>query len=131
MPAGDGLTADGRRRLERARRYAEQQSGLTFSLYVGVSEEDSRAYARRLHGALDDPAGSVLVLCDPTFHALEVVTGRNARRVLPDLETRLAVATMQTSFAAGDVVGGLAHGLAQLGEAARKPLTLHASSGDE
>ena len=35
---------------------AERISGLTFSVYVGVSEEDSRAYAERLHGALEDPA---------------------------------------------------------------------------
>ena len=39
-----------------------------------------RAYAERLHGALDDPAHSVLVLCDPEFHALEIVTGVEARR---------------------------------------------------
>ena len=131
VPAGDPLTPAELDRVRRAHRYAEDQSGLTFSVYLGVSEEDPRAYARRLHGALADPAASVLVLCDPTFHVLEIVTGTYARRVLPDLECRFAAASMQTSFAVGDLVGGLVHGLSQLGEAARQPVTLHAHVGDD
>lgn len=131
MPAGDDLTAGDVGRLERAQRYAEAESGLRFSVYLGVSEEDSRAYAERLHGALEDPSSSVLVLCDPSFHALEIVTGRYARRVLPDLECRLAAASMQTSFVGDDIIGGLVHGISQLGEAARQPTTLHARTVDE
>jgi hypothetical protein len=50
--------------------------------------------------------------------------------VLDDLECRLAAAAMQTSFAGGDIVGGLAAGISQLGEAARQPRTLHASRPD-
>src|SRR4029450_9343443 len=92
----------------------------------GVSEEDSREYAERLHRALADPDHSVLVLCDPEFHRLEIVARAVARRVLDDLECRLAAATMQTSFAGGDIVGGLAAGIQQLGEAARQPRTLRA-----
>jgi hypothetical protein len=104
---------------------AERISGLTFSVYVGVSEEDSRAYAERLHGALDDPAHSVLVMCDPGFRALEIVTGTEARRLLDDVECRLAAATMRESFVADDIVGGLAYGISQLGEAGYQPPTLH------
>jgi uncharacterized membrane protein YgcG len=111
-------------------RNAEAVSNLAFSLFVGVSEEDSRAYAERLHRALSDPDHSVLVMCDPGFHKLEIVTGLEARRVLDDLECRLAAAAMQTSFAGGDIVGGLAAGIQQLGEAARQPKTLHASRLD-
>jgi hypothetical protein len=66
-----------------------------------------------------------LVMCDPEFHKLEIVTGIEARRVLSDLECRLAAAAMQTSFAGDDIVGGLAAGVQQLGEAARQPRTLH------
>jgi uncharacterized membrane protein YgcG len=100
-------------------------SGLKFAVFVGVSGEDSRAYAERLHEALTDPDHSVLVMCDPEFHKLEIVTGIAARRVLRDLECRLAAAAMQTSFAGGDIFGGLAAGVQQLGEAARQPRTLH------
>jgi len=70
------------------------------------------------------------VMCDPEFHKLEIVTGVEARRVLDDLECRLAAAAMQTSFAGGDIVGGLAAGIQQMGEAARQPRTLHASRQD-
>jgi uncharacterized membrane protein YgcG len=130
VPAGDSFTPSQREWLKRAVRNAEAVSGLTFSLFVGVSEEDSRAYAERLHKALAHPDHSVLVMCDPEFHRLEIVTGAQARRVLDDLECRLAAASMQTSFAGGDIVGGLAVGIQQLGEAARQPRTLHMSRPD-
>ena len=64
-------------------------------------------------------------MCDVEFRKLEIVTGIEARRVLSDLECRLAAAAMQTSFAGGDIVGGLTGGVQQLGEAARQPKTLH------
>ena len=125
MPAGDSFTPAETERLARAVQNAERVSGLTFSVYVGVSEEDSRAYAERLHSALDDPARSVLIMCDPGFRALEIVTGTEARRLLNDVECRLAAAAMRESFVGDDIVGGLAHGISQLGEAAYQPPTLH------
>ena len=125
MPAGDSFTPAETERLARAVQNAERISGLTFSVYVGVSEEDSRAYAERLHGGLDDPAHSVLVMCDPAFRALEIVTGTEARRRLDDVECRLAAAAMREWFLANDIVSGLAHGISQLGEAAYQPPTLH------
>ena len=127
VPPGDALTQAELNRLARAQRNAEVASGLVFSVFVGVSEEDSRAYAERLHSALDAPDRSVLVMCDPGFRALEIVTGAEVRRVLDDLDCRLAAASMRTSFEAGDIVGGLVHGVQQLGEAARQPRTLHTS----
>ena len=128
MPAGDSFTPSQLEWIKRAVRNAETISGLTFSLFVGVSEEDSRAYAERLHGALDDPPRSVLVLCDPEFHVLEIVTGSVAKRGLDDVECGLAAASMQTSFVAGDIVGGLVIGVQQLGDAARQPRTLHTTT---
>jgi len=127
---GDLSPADSRR-LERATRIAEDASGLSFAVYVGPSEEDARAYAARLHQALDQPESSVLVLCDPGFRVLEIVTGRVARGALSDRDCALAAASMRSSFVAGDVVGGLTHGITQMGEAARRPATLHARTGDE
>lgn len=131
MLAGDGLTPADSGQLERAVRIAEEASGLTFALYLTTSEEDARAYALRLHGALDEPDRSVLVLCDPGFRVLEIVTGRDARRALPDRVCALAAATMRSSFVGGDIAGGLANGITQLGEAARQPRTLHSPTGDE
>ena len=127
VPAGESLTPGELNRIERAVSNAEKMSGLTFSVFVGVSEEDSRAYAMRLHGALKDPAHSVLVMCDPNFRALEIVTGAEARRHLDDTECRLAAASMQSSFLGGDIVGGLVNGIQQLGESGREPRTLHAT----
>ena len=129
--AGDGLNPTDTGRLERAIRIAEETSGLPFSLYLTTSEEDSRAYALRLHGALEEPDRSVLVLCDPGFRVLEIVTGQTARLALPDRVCALAAATMRSSFVADDIVGGLSTGITQLGEAARQPPTLHAHTGDE
>ena len=127
MPAGESFTPAETERLMRAVQHAERISGLTFSVYVGVSEEDSRAYAERLHNALEDPRRSVLIMCDPGSRALEIVTGSEARRRLDDVECRLAAATMRTSFEADDIIGGLVHGIAQLGDAAYQPPTLHAT----
>lgn len=129
--AGDALTPADAHRLQRAVQIAEEASGFPFSVYLTASEEDPRAYALRLHGALDEPARTVLVLCDPGFRVLEIVTGRSVRRALPDRVCALAAATMRSSFVAGDVVGGLENGLAQLGEAARRPPTLHARTGED
>ena len=127
VPAGEALSPTDRQQLERAVAVAERFSGLRFSVFLGVSEEDARAYAERLHSGLPDPDHSVLVMCDPAFHALEIVTGAQTRRVLDDYDCRLAAATMRTSFAAEDILGGLVTGVQQLGLAARKPKTLHAS----
>jgi hypothetical protein len=125
VPAGEGLSPGERRRIERAVEVAERLSGLTFSVYLGPSEEDARPYAERLHGALPSPESSVLVFCDPEFRVLEIVTGSEVRRVLDDFDCRLAAASMQTSFQAGDIVGGLVNGVQQLGQSARHPKTLH------
>ncbi len=68
----------------------------------------------------------MLVLVDPAAAPLEVVTGREARRVLDDSEVELAALAMQSAFAAGDLVGGITRGVQQLAEHARRPLVRHA-----
>ena len=128
MPDGESLSFAELERVKRAVRNAETSSGLTFSVFVGAAEDDPRGYAERLHAALDDPARSVLVLCDPVVRALEIVTGSEARRNLGDVECGFAAASMETSFAGGDIVGGLVLGIQQLGEASRAPRTLHANN---
>lgn len=114
-------------RVERVIRYARRNSGLEFSVFIGKVEEDSRAYAIRLHGALPDPDHSVLICVDPGAHVLEIVTGVEAARLLGDNECRLAAATMQSNFMAHDLAGGLTAGIQQLATAAYHAPTLHLS----
>jgi uncharacterized membrane protein YgcG len=112
-------------RIERVIRHAGASAGLQFSVFIGTAEEDARAYATRLHRALDDPDHSVLILVDPPGKLLEIVTGTEARRVLGDAECQLAAATMQSSFVANDLAGGLTAGIQQLGSSAYQAPTLH------
>jgi uncharacterized membrane protein YgcG len=67
----------------------------------------------------------VLVLVDPAARIVEIVTGADARRDLDDAEVKLAALSMQTAFAAGDLVGGITGGVLQLAEHARRPTLLH------
>jgi uncharacterized membrane protein YgcG len=125
VATGDAFTAGQRAEIDKAIRDAETLSRLEFSVYVGRSEGETRPFAERLHATLAAPARSVLVLVDPAAKLLEVVTGLEARRVLDDAEVRLAVLTMESAFAAGDLVGGISRGLLQLAEHARSPRLRH------
>lgn len=127
MPAGDGFTAAQRQQIDRAIRQAETACRFEFSVYVGPAEDDSRAFAERLHGALVAPDRSVLVMVDPDGRVVEVVTGAEVRRSLDDRSVRLAVVEMQSQFAHDDLAGGIVRGIHSLADcAARTPRTLHA-----
>ena len=128
MPAGEAFTSDQRAEIARAIRNADAVSGFLFSIYVGAAEGETRPFAERLHAALDEPTDSVLILVDPAARRLEIVTGRHVGNVLDDAEAGLAALAMQSAFAAGDLVGGICTGVQQLGEHARRPPTLHAST---
>jgi uncharacterized membrane protein YgcG len=125
VAAGDGFTPEQRHDIDRAIRAAETVSRFEFSVYVGAAEGEPHAFARRLHAALATPERSVLVMVDPDAHSLEIITGSVVRRVLPDESVRLAVATMQSTFEAGDLAGGIKRGVALLADAARQPEMLH------
>ena len=126
MPAGDAFSAGQAQAIERALRQAEQESGLTYSVYVGSPEEDLRTYGRRLLGALGVRASSaVVVLVDPAARRLEILTGNHSARALDDRATALGAMSMTSSFSAGDLAGGIVAGLHTLAEHARQPRTLH------
>ena len=122
------FTASQRVSLDQAIRAAEQVSRCEFSVFVGASEGDPRRFAERLHAALSSPHRSVLVMVDPVARLLEVVTGADVRRVLSDHEVALAVLTMRSEFADGDLVRGLRRGISMMAMAARAPRTLHADA---
>ena len=114
-------------RIERIAYSAAQSSGVQFSIFIGPATDEPRAYAIRLHGALDNAAQSVLILVDPTARLLEIVTGSATRRVLSDTDCRLAAASMQSNFVAHDLAGGLTAGIQQLSNSAYEAPTLHAN----
>ncbi len=125
MPAGDGFTAEQRHQIDKAIRDAEMVCRYEFSVFVGPSGDDPRAYAERLHAMLVAPTHSVLLLVDPAARLVEVVTGEVVRRVLDDAEVKLALIEMQSQFAVADLVGGIVRGINRLASSARKPRTLH------
>jgi uncharacterized membrane protein YgcG len=119
------FTAAQRASLDQAIRAAERVSRFEFSVFVGTAEGDPRQFAERLHAALSTPSRSVLIMVDPTARVIEVVTGREVRRVLSDQEVAFAVLEMRTEFAAGDLLKGLRRGISMLAMSARAPRTLH------
>lgn len=106
------------RRLDEALRVADQSTGLTFSAYVGELDEPVRQHAEKLHGQLADPGRSVLLAISPNQRLLEIVTGAEVRRRLPDRDAKLAALSMSAAFGGGDLAGGIIIGLAQLAERA-------------
>ena len=128
MAAGDAFTSAQRNEIDKAIRDAETLSRIEFSVFVGRSDGETRPFAERLHSALVAPDRSVLVLVDPAAQILEIITGKDAHRVLDDAEVKLAALTMQTAFASGDLVGGITRGVRQLAEHARRPQLRHADN---
>ena len=125
MAGGEAFSAAERHEIDKAIRDAETLCRYEFSVFVGRADGESRPFAERLHASLVAPDRSVLVLVDPSAKLLEVVTGSAARRDLDDAEVRLATLTMQSAFAAGDLVGGITRGVLQLAEHARRPELRH------
>jgi hypothetical protein len=125
VATGEAFTASAKAEIDKAIRQAETMCRYEFSVFVGASEGETRPFAERLHAALVAPARSVLVMVDPAARIVEVVTGAEARRVLDDAEVKLATLSMQSAFAAGDLVGGIKAGLIQLADHARRPQLLH------
>jgi nucleotide-binding universal stress UspA family protein len=101
-------------RLDRALRVADTSTGLIFSVYVGELDEPTRGCAEKLHGQLANPVLAVLVAVSPNQRCLEIVTGGEASRRVPDRACRLAALSMVAAFGGGDLTGGIVGGLAQL-----------------
>jgi uncharacterized protein DUF5130 len=108
-------------RLDEALTMSSRETGLRFTIYIGDLGQRTRARAEELHATGGDPADSVLIAVSPGQRVVEVVTGAAAARRLPDRACALAVLSMTTSFAGGDLVGGLVNGLRQLSDQAGHP----------
>lgn len=128
MPPGDGFTDAQRTRLAQAVVATEQAIGLHVVLRVGRLD-GGRAAAEAVLAARGESApASVVVAVDPTARALEIVTGSRAAEVLDDRTCALAALAMTSSFAAGDLVGGIRNGLQVLADHGRNLRTPHLST---
>lgn len=107
-------------RIDEALRIADQSTGLVFTVYVGNLDEPVRDHAVRLLEQLADPAHAVLIAVSPNQRLLEVVTGAEARKRIPDRDTKLAALSMVAAFGGGDLAGGIISGLDQLASRAGK-----------
>ena len=127
MPPGEGFTESQRDLLARAVSAVERATGLRVLLRVGRLE-GGRAAAEDLLASCADPAGCVVVAVDPIGRGLEIVTGRRAAEVLDDRTCALAALAMTSSFAAGDLVGGIRNGLQVLADHGGNLRTPHLST---
>jgi uncharacterized membrane protein YgcG len=125
VPSGDAFTTDQIREIERVVETADAETGLKFSVYIGGAEGDIRDAAEKLHVSLGAAATrTALVVISPGDRLLEIVTGEQAAKRLTDRACALAALSMTTSFAGGDLVGGIVTGVRMLAEAAGKPLSV-------
>jgi hypothetical protein len=113
-------------RLDEALTMSSRETGLRFTLYIGDLGKRTRVRAEELHSMSgSDPSHSVLLALSPGQRVIEVVTGAAAARRLPDRACALAVLSMTTSFAGGDLVGGIVNGLRQMSDQAGRLRTAH------
>jgi Domain of unknown function (DUF5130) len=101
--------------LDEALTLSSRETGLDFSVYLGeLDGNDTRKAAEELHAQTPRPTHAVLVAVSPGQRAVEIVTGEESHRRLPDRGCKLAVMSMVASFKEGDLAGGLVSGLRML-----------------
>jgi len=120
---GEAFRQDQLDRLNQARLLAERQTGIDFHVRIGAVSDDPKTAAERILGDLvgGRPAAAVLVLVSPGQRFVRIATTPAARRRIPDVAASLATLSMTSSFAVGDLVGGLVSGLRQLADVAGPP----------
>ena len=120
-----GLTPSQQERLATALERCRRDNGLDVSVLVGDLDVTDpalfRAAAEQVHAGLGERSHhAVLIIVAPGQRKLEVITGPGARRRVPDRVAALAVMSMVSAFAGGDLIGGLLDGLRQIADAAGK-----------
>lgn len=125
VPVGDPVSPSQRLAIEQAVHAAETACGLIFRVHVGALPEGRSTAERVLAESGAASSETVLVAVDPTSRTLEIVTGARAAKSVSDRTCGLASLTMTSSFAAGDLVGGLRAGLQLISAHARTPYLPH------
>jgi hypothetical protein len=123
VAAGEAFTREQHERIERARRGAQSQTGIRFWLRVGEVDGNFRLAAEHwLANLIDSPHDeAVLLVVAPGARRVDVMTTQFAKRRITDQAAGLAVLTMTSAFAVGDLIGGIVNGLRQLSDAAGQP----------
>ncbi len=127
MPAGEAFSERDLRDIGREVRAISDEAKVVFSVLVADPEDvdatsDVRAFAEQAHAALGARAAeAVLVLVAPNAHRVEIVMGSRLRGRLSDRDCALAALSMTSSFAGGDLAGGILQGVRMLGQRAGKP----------
>ena len=101
-------------RLDEALRISDQQTGLTFSVYIGELDTPTREFAEKLHRQIQSADRAVLIAVSPNQRRLEIITGNEARKRISDRDAKLAGLSMAAAFAGGDLAGGVLAGIDQL-----------------
>lgn len=139
MAAGEGgLNPRQQERVDSVVHSARAQNGLDLSILVGDLELDEvsqfRAACERLHAALGERAPqAVLVVVAPGQRRVEIVTGSDVRRRVPDRVCALAVLSMTSAFRGGDLTGGIVDASRQIADAAghSAPVSIAEAKGSE
>lgn len=110
-------------RLDEALTLSTRSTGLDFTIYLGDLGHETREKAESLHAAMGETAASdaVLIAVSPGTRVVEIVTGEESHRRLPDRSCKLAVMSMVASFKEGDLIGGLVSALRMLTDQAGSP----------
>jgi uncharacterized membrane protein YgcG len=132
VATGSGLDPRQQERIEAAITRVREENGLDLSVLVGDLELEDlsqfRAAAERLHAALGErSASAVLVVVAPGQRRVEIVTGPQVRRRVPDRVSALAVLSMTSAFRGGDLVGGIVDAIRQIGDSAGRRSALSAA----
>lgn len=111
-------------RLAEALTLSSQETGINFSVLIGDLGADRRGTVAAKHRSFGPEArNTCLIAVSPNEHAIEIGVGEQAAKRLPDRTCELAVTSMASSFAGGDIVGGLVNALRMLADAAGIPST--------
>lgn len=121
-PTLSPLTKRQHKRIAEAVDRAEELTGLQISVYLGPTREDSRAHAESMFSSLGfQGLPAVLILVAPDQHRLEIVTSPAAQERISDRHAALVATSMTSSFAVGDIVGGICLGVDMLARYAGPP----------
>lgn len=123
MAAGDGLSPRQQESIEDAVQGCRAHNGLDLTVLVGDLEledlQQFRTASERLHAALGARSRSaILLVVAPGQRRVEIVTGPEVRRRVPDRVSALAALAMTTAFRGGDLVGGIVRAVQQIAAAA-------------
>lgn len=123
MPSGEAFANEQFDDIERVVAAANRETGLTFSVYVGNIDGEIRDAAEKRHASFGaDATNTVLIMVSPGDRLLEIVTGDASGRRLSDRSCALAALSMTTSFAGGDLAGGIVTGIRMLAEASGRSI---------